>query len=410
MNQQAIQISEHVWWVGAIDAPLREFHGYTLDHGTTYNAFLILGGESPVLIDAVKAPFYPELRARVESVLGDFRKIRILVSNHAEGDHSGAIPAILADVPGIQTYASPMGCRILDAQYGIGAALTPLKTGEELPLGNGLSLRALETRMIHWPDSMFTYLPADRLLFSQDGFGMHLAVTPDRLWVSRQDPALVEAEMRSYFANILLPYTSLIQNLLKTVASLHWPIDLIAPDHGPLWRGPDEIAIPLSRYATWAAQQPARRAVIAYDTMWGATGQMAHAIADALRAENVPTDLFNLHHHSRSDVATAVLCAGALLIGTPTLNNTLFPSLADTLCYLRGLRPKNLKTAVFGSYGWGGEGTAHAAALLEDMKLPPFAPPLKLPFASTPAHFEACRAFARQLAAELPDAPPAPPA
>ncbi len=384
MSFKAVKITEKVWWVGAIDWSLKEFHGYQTHRGSTYNAFLVLG-EKPTLIDTVKAPFKGEMYARIASVI-DPKEIKIIVSNHAEPDHSGALPEVIRELNPEKVYASLNGVRILDAQFHIGSALTGVKTGDVLDLG-GLHLHFIETKMLHWPDSMFSYLAEEKILFSQDGFGMHLAT--DRLFVDENDWDVVELEMTKYYANILLLYSPQVLKLLEVFPTLNLDVKYIATDHGPVWRGAD-VAKPLALYAKWAAQKPEPRAVIVYDTMWGATDRMARSIADGLRSAGAGVQVFNMHSSARSDVATAVLSAGALIVGSPTLNNMMFPSVADVLCYLKGLRPKIQLGGSFGSFGWSGEAPGQIAEQLKAMNIEMAADPLKLKFASANADFDAC--------------------
>jgi len=348
---KAVQVTEKVWWVGAIDWNLREFHGYRTARGTTYNAYLVLA-DKITLVDTVKAPFKEEMMQRVASVIGDPAKIDYIVSNHAEMDHSGALPAVIAEVRPEKVFASPMGVKALDAHFRLGPALTPVKTGEAVSLGN-MSMTFVETRMLHWPDSMVSYIPEQKILFSQDGFGMHLAT--DKLFADENDAAVVEQEMRRYYANILLLYAPQTLKLLEDLPKLNLAVQVIAPDHGPLWRG-GLLGRPMEYYARWASQVPEKRAVVVYSTMWHSTEKMAVAIADGIRSAGAGVKLMSLEAHTRSDVATEVMCAGAVVIGSPTLNNQMYPAVADVLCYLKGLRPKNVLAAGFGSFGWSGEG------------------------------------------------------
>ena len=263
---KAVQVTDKVWWVGAIDWNLREFHGYRTARGTTYNAYLVLA-DKITLIDTVKAPFKDEMMQRVASVIGDPAKIDYIVSNHAEMDHSGALPEVIAEVKPEKVFASTMGVKALDAHFRIGPALTAVKTGEVISLGN-MSMTFVETRMLHWPDSMISYIPEQKILFSQDGFGMHLAT--DKLFADENDAAVVEQEMRRYYANILLLYAPQTLKLLEDLPKLNLAIDVIAPDHGPLWRR-SLLGRPMDYYAKWAAQKPEKRAVVVYSTMWHST-------------------------------------------------------------------------------------------------------------------------------------------
>jgi flavorubredoxin len=358
----AIRVTDHVYWVGAIDWGIRDFHGYLTERGTTYNAFLVMA-DKITLIDTVKAPFKGELLARIASVV-DPKEITYIVSNHAEMDHSGSLVEIIDRVQPEKVFASAVGTKALKAHFHLDREIVPVKTGETLSLGN-LSLTFLETRMLHWPDNMFSYLPEERLLFSQDAFGMHLASS--ERYADEIEEGVLEWEGAKYFANILLPYSSLVLKLLDKVGSLGLAIDIIACDHGPMWRkDPDKI---LRWYARWAQQKPTMKAVVAFDTMWQSTARMAEAIVEGLIAGGAHAKLMPLKANHRSNVATEILDAGALLVGSPTLNNNMYPSVADLLTYLKGLRPQNLVGAAFGSYGWSGEAVGQVRAILQAMNV-----------------------------------------
>ncbi|MHB8896795.1 MAG: FprA family A-type flavoprotein, partial [Candidatus Geothermincolia bacterium] len=258
---QAVKISEHVYWVGAIDWDIRDFHGYSTPRGSTYNAYLIMA-DDPILIDTVRRPFKDELLSRVASVT-DPGNIRYIISNHSEPDHSSSLPEVIEAVRPEKVFASKLGVKDLAGYYGEDG-IDVVADGETVKL-SGVDLTFLETRMIHWPDSMMTYLADDRLLFSQDGFGMHLA-TSDRFADEISDGVLYE-ENSKYFANILLPYRQLIVKLLDRLDSLGLSIETIAPDHGPMWRkGLDKL---IAQYRSWCAQGPKEKAVVTFDTMWG---------------------------------------------------------------------------------------------------------------------------------------------
>jgi flavorubredoxin len=390
----AVKISEHVWWVGAIDWALRDFHGYSTQRGSTYNAYLVMG-EYPVLIDTVKAPFRDEMLARVASVTNP-KNVKVIVSHHSEMDHSGALPQVIDIIKPDKVYASAMGVKNLAAQFHDRHEITVVKDTEALKLG-GLSFTFLETRMLHWPDSMISYLAEDELVFSQDGFGMHLA-TP-KLFADENDPAVLLDEARRYYANILLPYSPLILKLLERIKSLGITIKMIAPDHGPVWR--KDLGTILGWYARWAEQKPENRAVVAYDTMWQSTATMARSIADGLREGGADVAVMPMNCMTRADVMADLLCAGAFLVGTPTINNGIFPTLADVLTYARGLKPKNLIGAAFGSYGWSGEACGQVEEHLKQMGVELAAPALKLKFVPDTAALSQCREFGKVMASKL---------
>jgi len=392
----AVRISEHVYWVGAIDWAVRDFHGYHTDRGTTYNAYLALGDEV-VLIDTVKAPFKDEFLSRIASVV-DPKKINYIISNHSEMDHSGCLPDVINAVGPKKVFASVMGAKALAEHFGLDD-ITPVKNGDSLTLG-GLKFSFLETRMLHWPDSMVTFLAEDRLLFSQDAFGMHLASS--ERFADEIDDAVLIWEAKKYFANILMPYSNIIPAALKKVGESGFDIKIIAPDHGPVWR--DRIDTIPKLYPLWAAQKPAMKAVVAYDTMWQSTALMAKAIAEGLTSGGVEVKLMSLRASHRSDVATEILDAGALLVGSPTINNQMFPTVADTLIYLKGLKPQNLIGAAFGSYGWSGEAVGQVEEMLREMHVELIGDGFKTKYVPKSEALEKCVSIGKQVADKLKEA------
>jgi len=357
---KAVEVCPSVYWVGAIDWAVRDFHGYLTGRGTTYNAYLVRA-DRITLVDTVKAGFADEMMARIASVVAPDR-IDYVISNHAEPDHSGELVATMEAIKPEKVFASAQGAKALDEHYGIGERLTAVGDGEELSLGD-LSATFAETRMCHWPDSMVTYLPARKLLFSQDAFGMHLA--SQERFDDQLPRDLLAAEAARYYANILMPLSKFIGRTLERLSQAGWELETIAPDHGPIWRG-DPGGI-VADYARWAANPKSNKAVVAYDTMWGSTGKMARAVAEGLTAGGAAVKLMSLRSCHRSDVATEMLDAGALVVGTPTLNNQMFPTLADCLTYLTGLKPAPLVAAAFGSFGWSGEAIKQVAEILTAM-------------------------------------------
>jgi flavorubredoxin len=390
----AVKIAPHVYWVGAIDWGLRDFHGYSTSRGSTYNAYLILA-EKITLVDTVKAPFKNELLARISSVI-DPTQIDYIVSNHSEMDHSGCLPEIIDRVNPEKVFASKMGHKALDRHFGLGDRITEVSDGEQLSLGNR-TLTFLETRMLHWPDSMVSFSDVDRILFSQDGFGMHLAT--GKLFADENDSYILEHETAKYYANILLPFSSIVQKVLQKIKESGWHISMIAPDHGPIWR--KDLDMVLGWYETWAAQEPTKKAVIVYDTMWNSTARMANAIADGLMSGSAVPKIMPLGGSHRSDVATEILNAGALFVGTPTINNNMFPSVADILTYLKGLKPRNLIGAAFGSYGWSGEATGQVEDILKEMKVEIVQDALRVNYVPTAEDLENCQKLGGLIATRL---------
>lgn len=389
---EAVRITDRVFWVGAIDWGIRDFHGYATSRGTTYNAYLVLA-DKRTLVDTVRAQFREEMMARVRSVV-EPAEIDYIVSNHSEMDHSGCLPETIAAVRPEKVFASKMGTKALAAHFGL-MGIEPVGTGDSIDLGNA-KLSFLETRMLHWPDSMVSYLADEKLLFSQDGFGMHLASS--ERFADEVEPAVLRQEAAKYYANILLPYSNLVGQLLDEIREMGLQIDVLCPDHGPVWRKGFDV---LGWYRDWAGQKPTMKAVVAYATMWRSTEKMAAAVGDGLSAGGASVKVLPVPPAHRSDVMTELLGAGALLVGSPTLNNGVFPSMADLLCYARGLRPQNLVGQVFGSYGWSGESCKQMTAELEAMKVELVGEPVRVQYMPDDAALERCRNLGRQVAARM---------
>ena len=380
---QAVKISEKVYWVGAIDWNIRDFHGYSTKRGTTYNAYLVMG-EKPTLIDTVKKEFYGEMMERIQSVI-DPKKIKIIISNHSEMDHSGALPQAVNYIEPEEVYVSTMGFKDITEQFHCDLKLKTVKTGDRIDVG-GDTISFVEARMLHWPDSMFSYLEKENVLFTNDVIGMHYAT--GKLFDDENEERLWLYEAEKYYANIVLPYSDIVLRFLEQVKQMGLAPRLIAPDHGFIWRkDPAKI---VNLYAKWAAQAPKNKAVVVYDTMWGSTEKMASYITDGLRAGGTEVKQLSMHSNHRSDVVTELLDASALIIGSPVLNSQIFPSMADMLCYLKGLRKKGLIGAAFGSYGWSGAPIDELTKTLEAMKVEVVAPAIKSPFVPDEKVKQAC--------------------
>lgn len=343
---KALKLCEGVYWVGAIDWNLRNFHGYETEKGSSYNAYLILD-EKITLIDTVKEGFEGEMLSRIASVI-DPSKIDIIVSNHAEPDHSGSIPAVLKVAKNAKIYtAFGAGIKNLTAYYG-DLGYNGVKAGESLVLGKH-TLHFVPTPMVHWPDNMVTYMTPGNILFSNDAFGQHYA-SDERL---DTDCDLAEAyiQARKYYANIVQPYGMQTAKALAACADLQ--IDLICPSHGICWTKhiPDILAL----YKSWVANEYDDTAIIVYDTMWHSTESMAHAIENAFLACGLKPRLYNLHYSHNSDIIADAMTAKYIAVGSPTLNNNMMPSVASFLTYFKGLTGNKKKFIAFGSYGWGGQ-------------------------------------------------------
>lgn len=352
-----------VHWVGAVDWDVRDFHGYSTYRGTTYNAFLIVD-EKVTLVDTVKRSHMGDLVRHIKSII-DPEKIDYLIVNHVEMDHSGSLPEIIELIKPEKVFCSPMGHKaMLDHFHQEDWPFEIVKSGSEISLGKR-TLQFLETRMLHWPDSMFTYLKEDGILFSSDAFGQHYATSErfdDEVPMSE-----VMEECGKYYANILYLFSPLVQKLLKSVADMNLDIKMIAPDHGIIWRS--NMNMILEAYQKWSSGVCAEKALVIYDTMWHSTETMAKSVAAGLEETGVSCELINLRYNHRSDVMTKVLNAKAIVLGSPTLNNGVLPRMAGFLMYMRGLKPLNKLGAAFGSYGWSGESVKYLNTAMEEMNI-----------------------------------------
>lgn len=343
-----VVLKEGINWVGAVDWDIRDFHGYTTSRGTTYNAYLIRD-EKTALIDTVKYPFAGELARNIEE-LTSLDKIDYIIVNHVEMDHSGGLPEIVKLAKNAQVVASPRGKDALIEHYGADFnGVKVVKTGDELKLGKR-TLRFIETPMIHWPDSMFSYLVEDKILFSNDAFGEHFACS--ERFDDEVDQEQLWEECKTYYANILTLFAPLITRKIQEVVQMGIPIEIIAPDHGVIWRrDPSKI---IKAYLQWSSFESKQKVIIVFDTMWGSTDKMARSIEEGIASEGVDVKVLKLRATDQTDIVTEILDAKAVVVGSPTLNSQMFPSVSSFLTYIAGLRPKGKLWAFFGSYGWGG--------------------------------------------------------
>jgi len=351
------ELAEGVYWVGAIDWNIRNFHGYSTHVGTTYNAYLVVD-EKVALIDTVKAPFYRELKARVEQLV-PFADIDYVVSNHVEMDHSGSLPMVMQAAKNARLITlEKFGENGLSKTFHSKWPTIAVKEGSELKLGKR-TLTFIPTPMLHWPDSMCTYLAEDRILFSMDAFGQHLATS--KRFDDEVGLDIIMPQAAKYYANILMPFGDLIVKAVEKLGSID--IDMIAPSHGMIWRS--HLSDILKAYTSWGQGDTVKKALVIYDTMWGSTEKMALALAEGIAGEGIEVKVYNLTHSDHSDIIREVLDARAVLVGSPTLNNGMFPTVAQFLCYLRGLKPRGKIGAAFGSHGWAGGGVKAVQQELE---------------------------------------------
>jgi flavorubredoxin len=390
-----IEVFKDIYWVGAVDWNIRDFHGYSVDKGSSYNAFLAID-DKVTLFDTVKRGFKNDLIGNIRQII-DPGEIDYLIVNHVEMDHSGLIAEIADLVQPEKIICSEMGKKNLLAHFHKEEwPYEAVRTGDTISLGKR-SVQFIETRMLHWPDSMFSYIPEDRLLISSDAFGQHLASS--ERFDDEVDLSMLLGHAAKYYANIILPYSALVQKLLAQVREIGLKIDMIAPDHGLIWRkNPQKI---LEHYDMWSQQKSKVKALVIYDTMWHSTEMMAKAIVEGLVEQGVSVQLFDLSSTHRSDIITEVLDAGALIIGSSTLNNGMLPHMADLLHYMKGLRPAKKIGAAFGSYGWSGEAVKLITTAMEEMKFEILDPGIKVQYVPQDDDLKKCTDLGRKIARTL---------
>lgn len=393
-----LEIKKNIFWIGAVDFAKRNFHGYSQSPlGTTYNAYLIKDQKN-IILDAVACDYAEVMLCRLAQVLPP-EKVDYFVINHTEKDHSGALPVLFERCRPEKIFISAMGKRFLEAQFDTSSwPLQVVKTGDSVSIGSR-SIHFIETRMLHWPDSMMSYIPEDTLLVSNDVFGQNIASS--ERFSDQIDSAFLLTAVKEYYYNIILPFSPLVLKTLDALEAMRLDIDMIAPDHGLIVRGRDQVAGMLAAYRALAEQKTPRRALILYDTMWHATERMAAAIAEGFAAEGVPYRIMqrSVVHHSQ--IMTEMADCGALVVGSPTHNNNMLPGLAEVLTYMHGLRPHNRIGAAFGSYGWSGEAPKLIHDRLASMEMEMPAEPLKLHFAPKHEDFCQCRDLGTAVARSL---------
>jgi len=342
-----VSLAEGINWVGVVDWNIRDFHGYMTRRGTTYNAYLI-SDEKTALVDTVKHTFSSELLRNICEI-ADPAKIDYIIVNHVEMDHSSSLPVIAKHAKNATIIASQRGKDAIIEHYGADFNIQTVKTGDTLKLGKR-TLSFVEAPMLHWPDSMFTYVVEDKILMPNDAFGQHLA-TSQRFDDEVDEHVLME-EAKTYYANILMLFAPLITRKIQEVVQMGIPIAMIAPSHGIIWRSdPSKI---IKAYSDWSAGVSKNKVVIVYDTMWGSTDKMARAIAEGAASQAVDVKLLKLRAADLTEAMTEILDAKAVIVGSPTLNNGMFPTIGSFLTYATGLKPKGKLWGFFGSYGWGG--------------------------------------------------------
>ena len=347
-------VKGNISWIGYLDWELERFHGddYSILNGSSQNAYLI-EEEKTVLVDTVWIPhrfvFVENLRSEI-----DLNKIDFIVANHGECDHSGSLTALMEEIPDTPIYCTANAVKSIEGQYGKrGWNFRVVKTGDTVDVGNGKKLIFVEMRMLHWPDSMATYMTGDNILFSMDAFGQHYAV--EELFNDKADPCVLNKEAMKYFANILNPFALILKKKLEELSGLHLPIEMIAPAHGAIWR--EEPLQIVEKYAAWADAYQEDQVTVAYDTMWEGTEKIAHRIADEIHRQspNTVVKVFNIARGDKNEIMTEVFKSKAIAVGSPTVSNSILSSVAGWMEFLKQLKFRNKKAAAFGCYGWSGE-------------------------------------------------------
>jgi len=367
---KAVQITDKVYWVGAIDWDLRNFHGYLTQRGSTYNSYLIID-EKITLIDNVKAYKFHEQLERIKSVI-DPKKIDIIIQNHIEMDHSGTLPLIKEICPDAEIYATAKGAEGLNRHFKKDWKINIVKAGSTLNIGKR-EIAFVPTPMVHWPDNMVSYSAYDKVLFSNDSFGQHIA--SQERFDYELSMGILEEEAAKYYANIVLPYGAQVVKALKAVAGLE--IDWILPSHGIIWH--EHIPKIVELYKKWSENVTDNKALIIYDSMWGTTEKMANMIRNTFEEQGMNAQIYNLRLTHISDLMTEILNAKYICLGSPTLNNNILPTMASFLTYLKGLAPRKRIGLAFGSYGWGGQSIPLLDKAFEEMKFERLTP-IKMKF------------------------------
>ncbi|MFC2003592.1 flavodoxin domain-containing protein [Chloroflexota bacterium] len=390
------ELTKGVYWVGVVDWAIRQFHGRELSthRGSSYNAYLIVD-EEIVLVDTVWGPFQNQLIRNISEII-DPAKIDIVVANHAETDHSGGLPAVMRLAPNATVVVSQRGAESVEGHYHQPWNFRAVKTGDKINIGKN-DLVFVEAPMLHWPDSMFTYLTGKNILMPNDAFGQHYA-TAFR-FNDQVDQEELYTEALKYYANILTPFSSLVLKKIDEVLSLDLLVDIIAPSHGIIWRK-DPLQI-VQKYQQWASQKPGKSAVILYDTMWEGTRQMAEAIGDGLAAEDVPYKVFHMAVSDINDVVTEIFKAGAIIVGSPTFNQGVLPTISPIFEDLKGLKFQNKIGAAFGSYGWSGESVKIIEEHLSNCKIQLVAEGVRAKWQPKPDDLAKCEELGQKVAQAL---------
>jgi len=394
----SFRINDKVTWVGKIDWELRLFHGheYSVHRGSSYNSYLIRD-EKTILIDTVWLPFAKEFIENLKKEI-DLKEIDYIIINHAEVDHSGALPELMKEIPNTPIYCSANAIKSIKGHYHQDWNFVPVKTGDTLNIGSN-DLIFVEARMLHWPDSMFTYMTNDNILFSNDAFGQHYA--SEYMYNDLVNPDELYSEAIKYYANILNPFSALVERKIDELIKMELPIDMICPSHGIIWRKHPLQIVEL--YKKWAQAYQEDQISIIYDTMWQGTRRMADAIAEGIKKvdDKVNIKLYNASITDKNDVITEIFKSKAIILGSPTVNGSILTSMAAIVDLIKGLRFKNKKAAAFGCYGWSGESLKILNEHLENAGFELVSDGIREMWNPDESALERCREFGKKFAESL---------
>lgn len=392
----AVKIIPDVYWVGAVDWNMRHFHGhtYTTKRGTTYNAYLIID-KKVALVDTVYKPFAREMIGNIKQLILP-EKIDYIIINHIETDHSGALEDILKICPKAKVFGTAKTKDGLQKLYHGTMDFTVVKTGDTLSLGNK-TLRFIEAPMIHWPDSMFTYVQEDALLLPNDAFGQHYA-TSER-FDDEVDESVLFDEAVKYYASILWPLSPIILKKIEELGKMNIPLKIIAPSHGIIWRtNPQKI---VNAYVSWSKNETQKKAIVFYETMWGATGKMAKAIAQGIIDAGISARLYDINQVDRTEVIKDMFESKGYCIGSSTHDNGMLPSIAGFLHFVKGLKPKGRVASVFGSYGWAGGAVKEIEQTLKEAGIHVVQPSLSIQYMPDEENLKKCYEYGKEFAQKI---------
>lgn len=392
------RVTDKVTWVGKIDWELKKFHGDELStmEGSSYNSYLIRDKKT-VLIDTVWGPYDTEFVNRLKEEI-DLKEIDYIVMNHNESDHSGTLPALMREIPDTPIYCTKKGESILRGLYHQDWNYVNAKTGDELEIGDS-KLVFVEASMLHWPDTMMTYMTGDNILFSNDVFGQHYA--SEMLYDDMDDISKLLHEAEKYYTNIITPFSTFVTKKLAEVQGMNLKIDLVAPSHGIIWR--ENIGLIMDLYAKWANNYQEDQITLIYDTMWQSTRKMAEAIAEGIQqaSPNTTIKILNAVKNDKNDILVEVFKSKAILVGSPTINNGFSYAIAGILEMIKGLKFKNKKAASFGSYGWSGEAAKLIKEFLEESKFAIVNDGIRVNWAPDQETIEQLREYGRKFVEEI---------